>query len=197
MKARKIVSLLKSNYSPDNTEKFDEVIISVIEDMVKDCSKLIETRKCRTTLAMRKCVDEVNTRWLAVCRLAAEDDILPKLNEDGLKAVLAKENPKLSSIYQNELNKVNQAIEREEAIKNMYIHKVMPFDELTEDNIAHEILLICYALGSYVRAGLDITHLRPLARRAEFLKHLKRVGISKEIITKFEEDPDGYMRSIM
>lgn len=75
-----------------------------------------------------------------------------------------------------------------------HFHKVIPLEEITEENITREILACLGSLGSFSRTGLSLECAKPLAARITLLRHWKNSGIDKSEIPEFEKDPFGYTR---
>lgn len=79
-------------------------------------------------------------------------------------------------------------------VDNLSFYRVTPLEDITEENITHEILCCLGSLGSFMQTGLSMECAKPLAARITLLRHWKEHGIDKSEIPAFNEDPFGYTK---
>lgn len=219
MKAKEYFEELKECLYVDTiTVKIDETFNRMVEDL----DNLIERRgilkKKYNDEGMVACIKEINNKWRAYSDLwdkfIKTDEATPiqksiTINKNFNEALInlrpqyKKYYPMLESAKYKELMRKYE----EERIKedqefldsfnddqHTYFHRVIPLEDITEENISKEILDCLFSLGNFTKLGLSLECAKPLAARITLLRHWKSDGIDKSEIEEFNKNPFEYSR---
>ena len=208
MKSKEAYDKLKQS---DSEESFNTALTEIIGAFCLDVNNLITSRHAKSHSAIRSIVSEVNNKWHALVVLTQKNNDIFfgfKLNDNGFYLCLTEEHPELKVFFEPEIKKGKAMIatakhleeevnalnaEQQKRIDNMYIHQVMPLNEVTEENICHELLCLMAAVGSYFTAGIPADSLRNLCYRIGLLEHWRANGINYDEIPIFEADKHGFI----
>jgi len=188
-------------------EEFKTKISDIMESFANDVDTLVVKRPAKTTESIRSVVSEVNNKWHALVTLFRKNSTEMfgyTLNDDGFYLCLCETRPKYKMYFEKKVNtamktiedRENKAAEQAERVSHISLHKVIPLDEITEENITSEILQILWSMGNNFSAGMPVEWMRPLAYRVKFLEYWKRHGIDKTEIEKFESDNSGFLSAV-
>ena len=181
-----------------NQEEFEKYVTDAVESLIKDIENLMTIRNAKTFNAKKAVIMEVNKKWKAIVNIGSDKGFVNgeyKLVEDGFFKILYTL-PEYRNFIHDEI-KSEEYIPRTnnpaEALK--YIHKVLPLDQITDKNIAKEILACLASAGSAYSLGFPISSLKPLLYRIKFLEYWKYNGINYEEIQEFEADNEGFLKA--
>lgn len=196
-------------------EELENSIEQMLKDLVKEADDLITQRKAKSNSAIQSCVTKVDGKWKAMIRIHEQkkdtlDDNAPlkasKFFDDGFKAAYVLIHPNREWMFDMEKHKkvVQEAIdwekEKEKMLENFHLYPVVPYDQLTLENITTEILTCYMALGQYsryIQAGfMTIEMIEPFALRIHLLKYWKETGkINLDDVPEFEKDRRAWINS--
>ena len=212
MKAKLYFNKLKEC---QNEETFMEFYESMMYDLVKEAEELIKLRNAKKDESVKSCVMEVDNKYKAIIRLLNkykeelinQIDCDPNLEfiktltflDDGFKAIYVELHPNHKWVFdldkhKNMIQNIKEENEREKKRRdNFFLHPVMPFEELTMDNISGEILACLASLGSFSQLigsnGITIECATPLAYRIALLRWWKAQGrIDLDEVKDWEAD---------
>lgn len=159
MKAIEYYNKLKESKT---SEEFKDALTRCLKDLVYDADKLIKVRRATSNEAVRKCVLEVNDKWLAIINLYQKDkNIDPEsplwgstLYTDGFKNVYLNKNPNRGWLFDKKDMQTRMDTEkRTQAFKNadesieywknqdlditnptLILYGLKPYNEFTELN---------------------------------------------------------------
>ncbi len=214
MKAKEYYNSLLLN--AENSDEFDKELEHCLLSLIDEADKLMKSRNAKTRDAKAACINEINNKWLSICYLHEkkkdsyeEDNYMSSviLLRDGFKAAYVIKHPNMEwcfnikkhTDYVNQRNKEleDERIKNEEKSKNLFMHEVIPYEELTMENITSEILNCMMSLGSASSSGIPLGWLRPLAFRISLLEHWKNKGsIDISEVAEMEKDPVGFFKNL-
>ena len=184
-------------------EDIDTVINQICADMINDIKDLIKVRHITKDHDKFKVLKEVNKKWEALLRLADKIDFKHafgrELGMDEFILYIHKNDPDLNRFIRiQEVDENGNITEpKKEEKPPMYIHKVIPLEEITNDNITGEILNCMYAVGGYSSAGIPLKWMKPLVYRISLLEHWKLKGINYDHVVEFEKNPEKFVFDVI
>lgn len=195
-----------------SADEFEDKLEEFIRSLESETMRMVETRHCKTDEAILGCIHDSDQKWKAIIsihkkKLNDDNYYLPEFLrlaeffDDGFKAVFTQLHPEYKRLFDldKHMKFVNEKIEQEKqkasSIHDIFMHKVIPYEELTMDNLTKEIINCSAALGSYVRAGFNLEWLKPLAQRIDLLRYWRSKGsINLDDVKEFEEDPAKWVQ---
>ena len=215
MKAKEYFEELKQCETiSDLTAKTTDIYTRMVEEM----NQLIKNRNARTHSKVATCIKEIDDKFRAMTdmwnKYSSSDEAIEVHKMYAMKPAffecLTASDKKYMDyydvlrpkVYKKALEEYNreqqERIEKIEKDKNddmgIYFHRVIPLDQITEENIMKEILDCLMSLGNFQRTGLNINYAKPLAARITLLKHWHKDGIDYSEIPEFEKDPFEYTK---
>lgn len=201
-----------------NEEAFMEFYESMMYDLVKETEELIKTRNARKNESIKSCVLELDNKYKAIIRLLDkykeelinEIDCDPdkdfiktiKFLDDGFKAIYVELHPEHKWVFDLDKHKkmikeMQEENEREKKRRDsFFLHKVMPFEELTMDNIHSECMACLASLGNFshmVGGGITLDCAKPLAYRITLLRWWIHKGeINLDDVKEWEADKEKW-----
>lgn len=203
MKAKEYYDQLVACQTDDElATKIEEIMNSLSNDV----DVLIKTRHAQTHDAISSVVLEVNKKWLAMVKLSKSDTnkIVDKiLYEDAFYICFSDLRPQYKRYFEKKVdaakkymeNIYKQEKEREDKIKNMSFHRVMPLNEVTKTNIYMETMSCTMSMSNFFQTGMKLETLRPLGERIAFLRYWIDNGINYEEIKDFELNGAEFLKA--
>lgn len=194
MKAKEYVKRLCDDTS---TLLLQARINNIHSDMVAEMKDLIKVRHITQDHGKFAVLKEVDNKWKTIVRLCKQAPLVDvDIREDEFLTYIHNNVPEFKKFIRIQEVDENGNIKKEEA-EVPYFHKVIPLNEITNENITHEILACMYALGNYSQAGIPLSSLVPLAHRISLLRYWKETGINHEQIEEYDKDPKKFVNEII
>lgn len=208
MKAKEYYNIIADT---KNEKEFFDKLNECVLALIDEANNLIKSRNAKTREAQAACINEINNKWLSICYTHEKrvdsyeiDSHLRsiKILRDGFKAAYITKHPD-KEWYFTKMKDHLEYIEKnnEEANKKLkdnelFLHQVIPYNELTMENITSEILSCMMSLGSAASHGIPIQWVKPLADRITLLRYWKDKGsINLSDVEEMEKNPIEFFRS--
>lgn len=176
-------------------------INNIHSDIVVEMKDLIKVRHITQDHGKFAVLKEVDNKWRTIvrlCKQAPQVDI--DIREDEFLTYIHNNVPEFKKFIQiQEVDENGNIINKEndKPTEIPYFHKVIPLNEITNENITHEILACMYALGGYGQMGMPLSTLKPLAHRISLLRYWKENGIKYEQIEEYNKDPNKFVHEVI
>ena len=104
--------------------------------------------------------------------------------------------PEFQSMLKKHKEDVDEHERREEAMKHFAPHVCKPLEwylDKDKSKLCHEYIECLHAVGMYHSVGFTMDMVKPLIWRSHFFKYCYKIGkITKELIERYEKDPEGF-----
>lgn len=178
----------------ENEKEFENYLEKCLKALCQDAENLIKLRRAKSDEAVAACINEVNTKWLAIVNQynkltnqkyeGWEETICPIIVKDGFKAAYVTLHPNRGwyfdiSRHKKWIDEKNSDIrQREEHIKNIKFmpYSVTPYDQLKYEDLSKEIMACLASLGQFADIGIPCVSLIPLAHRITLLRYWQYKG---------------------
>lgn len=170
-------------------------IESIHSDMVIEMKNLIAVHHIVQDESKFVVLKESDDKWKIIVRLAHEQLHDINLQDNEFLLYVYNNVPEFKKFIRIENPKNDNIKEMEEKIP--YFHEVMPLNEITDKNIAHELLACMYAVGEYTNMGMPLMTIAPLFQRISLLRYWRENGIDYEQIDEFEKDREKFIGEVI
>lgn len=186
-----------------SNEEFEEVITNCLKSLSDDAMQLIKIRRAKSDDAVAACINEVNNKWIAICRMLESDKENGKfetthpmadayLDKDGFRASFVHLHPKYGWCFDLKRHKAKMEAKQERlTMKDLHnptliLMGLTPLDKIDEEflkNKASSEILHCYILISNLHnsttpanASSNMVFMKIIAAHVHLLKCWKQAG---------------------
>ena len=104
--------------------------------------------------------------------------------------------PEFQSMLKKHKEDVDEHEKREEAMKHFAPHVCKPLEwylDKDKSELCYEYIECLHAVGMYRSVGFTVNMFKPLIWRAHFFNYCYKIGgITKELIERYEKDPEAF-----
>jgi hypothetical protein len=192
MKAKEYFKQLCDDSSP---LLFAARINNIHSSMVNEIKNLIAVRHIQRDESRLSVLKEMDNKWKAIVRLVHKSSYDIDIDDDEFILYMYDNVPEFKKFIHVEKCIDENTDDGKENIP--YVHKLVPLNEITDDNIKYEILECMYAIGKYSDMDIPLNSLTPLIHRVTLLRYWKKNGINYEQIDEFEKDRDEFVNNVI
>lgn len=168
-------------------------VLSLMVDEMRNIESIRHIKKDESKFSLLK---EFDNKWKVIVNLAHRSTSIDiDIPDDEFQLYVYNNVPEFKKFIRIENPKNDNIKEMEEKIP--YFHEVMPLNEITDKNIAHELLACMYAVGEYTNMGMPLMTIAPLFQRISLLRYWRENGIEYEQIHEFEKDREKFIGEVI